>query len=112
LAHLNAGTALVRLGQPDLALDSLDRAAALRPELAELQYWRGLALMELHRPIEARQALEEALRRNPLDRHAHRVLARLCLDAGEVEEAQTHLAAQRQNWPTEDEHDGDLEFQP
>jgi tetratricopeptide (TPR) repeat protein len=113
LAHLNAGTALVRLGEPDLALESLDRAAALRPELADLHYWRGLALIELHRPVEARRALEEALRQNPLHRHAHRALARLCLDAGEVEEAQAHLAAQHRNWPNEDERNQDgLEDQP
>ena len=112
-AHLNAGTALVRLDQPDLALESLDRAAALRPELADLPYWRGLALMELHRPVEARRALEQTLRQNPLHRHAHRVLARLCLDAGELEQAQAHLAAQRRNWPNEDERaQDDREDQP
>lgn len=104
-ASFNAGTALARLGQPDLALETLDRAAALKPELADLPYWRAVALAALHRPDEARRALEETLRQNPQHRHAHIALARLCLDAGEVEQAEAHLAAHRQNWPNDSERD-------
>jgi tetratricopeptide (TPR) repeat protein len=99
LARFNAGTALTRLGQPDLALPALDRAAALQPDLADLHFWRAVALIGLQRTAEARAELEETLKQNPLQRHAHRILARLCLDAGEVEQAQMHLAADRRNWP-------------
>jgi tetratricopeptide (TPR) repeat protein len=107
LALFDAGTALIRLSQPDLGLEFLNHAAALRPELADLQYWRGLAFIELRRPEEARQALEATLKLNPLHRHANGVLARLCLNDGEMEQAQAHLAAQRQNWPNEIVRDED-----
>ena len=113
LAQLNAGTALARLGQPDLALAALNRAAALQPDLADLHYWRAIALIGVHQPAEARRELEETLQQNPVHRHAHRILARLCLDAGEMEQAQAHLAAQRHNWPDEvDRTPDDREYQP
>jgi predicted Zn-dependent protease len=99
MAHFNAGTALARLGLPDLALAALDRAAALQPGLAEMAYWRGAALLELRRPAEARRALEEAARRNPMHPHVYPILARLCLEAGEMEQAQSHLATYRRHWP-------------
>lgn len=113
LAQFNAGTALVRLNQPDLALESLDRAAVRQPELADLRFWRAVALIGLHRADEARAELEQTLKQNPMHRHAHRILARLCLDAGQVEQAQAHLAAHRRNWPNELEREPDeLEAQP
>jgi tetratricopeptide (TPR) repeat protein len=113
LAQFNAGTALARLGQPDLALDAINRAAALQPDLADLHFWRAAALIGLHRTDEARGELEETLKQNPLHRHAHRILARLCLDAGEIEQAQAHLAAQRRNWPDQIERvPDDVEAQP
>jgi tetratricopeptide (TPR) repeat protein len=101
LAQFNAGTALVRLRQPELALPFLDKAAAKEPQLAELPYWRALALAGLDRTTDAHDALEEALRQNPLHPHAHAALARLCLTAGDVADAQAHLAAHRRNWPHE-----------
>jgi tetratricopeptide (TPR) repeat protein len=107
LAQLNAGAALSRLGEADLALGRLDRAAALRPDLLDLPYWRAVALMQLHRPLEARQALEETVRRNPLHPHAYRLLARLHLEAGEMGQAQSRLAAHRERWPQERELDAE-----
>jgi thioredoxin-like negative regulator of GroEL len=66
-------------------------------------YWRALALAGLDRPAEARSALEEALRQNPLHPHAHAALARICLAAGDMADAQAHLAAHRRIWPHERE---------
>jgi hypothetical protein len=57
--------------------------------------------MALHRTTEGKQALEEALRHNPLHPHAHRAIARLSLETGDTGQAQAHLAAHRRNWPHE-----------
>jgi tetratricopeptide (TPR) repeat protein len=99
LAHLNAGTALARLEQWEPALASLDRAGSLSPDLADLPYWRAVALIGLKREDEARRALEETLRQSPAHPQAHRLLARLCLQSGEMEQAREHLAAERRQWP-------------
>jgi predicted Zn-dependent protease len=65
-------------------------------------------LMELHRSREARQALEETVRRNPLHPHAYRLLAHLCLEAGEMEQAQAQLAIHRRHWPQEREREAEV----
>ncbi len=108
-AHLNAGTALARLGHPDLALESLKQAATLQPELADLPYWRAVALTGLRRTAEARQALEATLRQNPLHPQAHRDLAQLCLDAGELGQAQAHLVTYHRTWTGQREREIQVE---
>jgi tetratricopeptide (TPR) repeat protein len=108
LAQFNAGTTLARLGEAGLSLARLDRAAALQPDLPDLPYWRAVALIGLHRPAEARQALAEAVQRNPLHPHARRLLARLALEAGEIGQAQAQLAAHRSHWPQEQEREAEV----
>jgi tetratricopeptide (TPR) repeat protein len=101
LAWLNIGTALVRLKLPSMALSALAKAAALQPDLIETKYWAAMAHRQVGRNEEARQELEEVLKANPMHPHAHLELAQLLAEAGETEQAQTHVLAHARNWPNE-----------
>jgi tetratricopeptide (TPR) repeat protein len=83
-AHMLLGAALDLKGDylttPELserALASLDRALALRPELAEAWRYRGSALITLNRDEEALAVFEKALALNPLDASAQSGIARV-----------------------------------
>jgi tetratricopeptide (TPR) repeat protein len=57
-----------QLGQGRAALATLDKAAALQPQNADVHYQRGLVLLRaLGRPAEAAEAFERALELDPLD---------------------------------------------
>jgi tetratricopeptide (TPR) repeat protein len=52
-------------GGVDAAIKDFQKAAELDPKLADAQLWLGIALREVNRTKEARQALEKALALNP-----------------------------------------------
>ena len=52
-------------GGADLALQNLDKAITLSPNLAEAYTWKGVVLRKENRDAEARVALEHALKLNP-----------------------------------------------
>ena len=62
---LVVGNTALQLRRPDLALRFLDKGIALDPRMAALREKRGLALVMLERPTEARAELEEARRLDP-----------------------------------------------
>jgi tetratricopeptide (TPR) repeat protein len=62
---LLAGSTALQLRRPGLALRFLDDGIARDPRMAALREKRGLALVMLERPTEARAALEEARRLDP-----------------------------------------------
>ncbi len=55
------GWALVRAGEVDAGLDKLEKAAAALPELAEVQYHLGAALMEKGEAARGAETLEKAI---------------------------------------------------
>ena len=103
------GAAMFQLGRHEEAVETLDRALALDPELpaaAALHRLTGLALMELGRPGEAAARFERCLELDPLDAEALDRLAFLRFDqerfddavdlyrrmlATDPDEAQTHF---------------------
>jgi serine/threonine-protein kinase len=83
-AHMMLGSTLDLKGDylaaPELserALESLDRALALRPDSAEIWRYRGGVLITLGRDDEALAAYEMALSLNPTDASAHSGIGRL-----------------------------------
>lgn len=64
-AHLNLGTALDEVGQPEESLPHLRRALELRPDLPETLNSLGNVLNRLGRPAEAVPLLERALQIQP-----------------------------------------------
>jgi tetratricopeptide (TPR) repeat protein len=99
LAHLNLGRSLVELELPDMALPSLEKAAALMPELTEARYALALARRDLGQTEEAHALLERVLQENPMHPHANLDLARLYTEKGDTETAQVHVLAHRRHWP-------------
>ncbi len=69
-AHLRAAQALQEAGRFDAALERLDRAAALSPEHALVQFRRGKLLSSAGRGEEARRTLRRAV---DLDARTHRI---------------------------------------
>jgi tetratricopeptide (TPR) repeat protein len=62
---LVVGNTALQVGRPDLGLRFLDRGVAQDPRMAAFREKRGLALVMLERPAEARAELEEARRLDP-----------------------------------------------
>jgi tetratricopeptide (TPR) repeat protein len=99
LAWMNIGAALVQLGVPAMALDALAKAATLEPSLAEVPFYRGLALRGLGQLAAARETLEGVVRANPLHPEARLALARILVDQGQVDQAQAQILAHCRNYP-------------
>jgi tetratricopeptide (TPR) repeat protein len=87
--------ALDRTAVGDLAgaLNSLDTVLAQEPGFAEAHYQRGNLLRRLDRPLEAAQALREALRLKPDFADACFSLVFLLRDEGRLAEIETELCA-------------------
>jgi tetratricopeptide (TPR) repeat protein len=85
---LVVGNAALQLRRPDLALRFLDRGIAQDPRMAALREKRGLALVMLQRPAEARAELEEARRLDPAS-------ASVCLNLAVLEAQEGRLDAAR-----------------
>jgi tetratricopeptide (TPR) repeat protein len=85
---LVVGNTALQLRRPDLALRFLDRGIAQDPRAAALREKRGLALVMLQRPAEARAELEEARRLDPAS-------ASVCLNLAVLEAQEGRLDAAR-----------------
>ncbi len=91
-ASLGLAQALLRQrGRADAALEALAASLGLCHHNPSGHYLRGIALQSLRRPAEARRAFETALSQNPVFPAAHRCLARLLLQSGDMLEARRHL---------------------
>jgi tetratricopeptide (TPR) repeat protein len=88
MSFLVVGNAALQLRRPDLALRFLDRGIAQDPRVAALREKRGLALVMLERPTEARMELEEARRLDPASASA-------CLNLAVLEAQEGRLDAAR-----------------
>ena len=93
---LNRGIALYRLGKFKDAETSLRASLKVKPDTSVSYYYLGRTLNKLNRNEEAEAALLTCLKMGPNDfNEAHRVLATIYLDRGElarvVEELETYL---------------------
>jgi tetratricopeptide (TPR) repeat protein len=84
---LVVGNTALQLRRPDLALRFLDKGIARDPRMAALREKRGLALVMLERPAEARAELEEARRLDPASASACLNLAVLEAQEGRFDAA-------------------------
>jgi tetratricopeptide (TPR) repeat protein len=76
-AYLMWGMALQHLGESEAAIEPLQAGVACRPELFDLQFALGEALLAAGKPTEARQHLEHAQRLRPDDPRPQRSLQKL-----------------------------------
>ncbi|MBT6136887.1 MAG: tetratricopeptide repeat protein [Rhodospirillaceae bacterium] len=79
--------ALAQGSAPESAIPILDKLIQARPDMAELQYNRGLALRACNRLESAEQAYRSAMKINPGLVATYRNLGNLLLDLGRVDEA-------------------------
>ena len=86
------GLVRLRLGQPDTAIESLDRAVALAPESADAHYLRALALARTGRVGDGLQAIERALDRDRAMAVAHHARGCLLIEAGRAGDAAVSFA--------------------
>ncbi len=96
LALLEA-QALNDLARADEALERVNEALHLQPELPEARYERGVALFNLCRFEEAAAAFKAVLRLSPNDPYAHYHLGLIYERDGREEEAEAHLRRAWQN---------------
>jgi predicted CXXCH cytochrome family protein len=82
--HHALGLTLVRLKQPEAALDELRRAAELEPERSRYAYVYAVALDSAKRRDEALAVLKENLRRHPTDRETLAALISFRRQAGDA----------------------------
>lgn len=101
LAWMNVGGALVQLGAGEMALNALDKAAALDPDMLDTHYYRALALRQVGQPDAARRELQAVVAANPLHPRARLQLASLLTEQGEVQQAQLEILAHAKNYPEE-----------
>jgi len=94
-AHRWHALALQQQGQPQAAVDSLQRALALAPDDAELHLQNAGLLLALHQFEDAEAALGRTSSLNPNDLSAYLMQAHLALARNDVDEAeaQVRLAA-------------------
>jgi len=90
-----------RLGAHDAAgaLQALQRAAALRPGFADVQFQLGQLYEQNESPDRAVDAYERALHINPRYFEARLGLARLLMSCGRVADGMQHLEEAAQNGP-------------
>jgi tetratricopeptide (TPR) repeat protein len=90
-AHINLGIALARVGRTPEAIEHLERALQINPDLADAYYHLGLALVQLGRAQEAMNHWEHAVRINPDFAEAHYNLGIALWQTGRTPEAVNHL---------------------
>jgi len=84
---VNRARAAIDEGNPPLALENLDRALALSPDLAKAHYFRGVSLRALGRHDEALAELELAAKQFPRDRVVQNAIGRVLFLERRFEEA-------------------------
>jgi Flp pilus assembly protein TadD len=85
--HHALGLALIRLKQPEAALDELRNAAELEPDLARYAYVHAVALNSAGRGAEAIAVLTAASAKHPGDRDILSALVAFSRDAGDPSSA-------------------------
>jgi len=93
LAQFNEATALIDLGQWDLASDALQKAVALKPDFVEAKYAAAIIATKTGRSQEAVRLLQEVLAANPRHPDANPALAKLYTEQGDMSAAASCLAA-------------------
>jgi len=93
LAHFNQATALIDLGQWDLARDVLQKAVTLKPDFVEAKYAGAVIAAKTGRNEEAIRLLQEVLTANPRHPDANQALAKLYTEQGNMAAAAACLAA-------------------
>ncbi len=87
LARANLAGILLRLQQPEAAVEQLEQALRLKPEWPEVLCQHAAALQGLGRPLEALTSLERALRLQPARAESYVQHARLLLQLQRTEAA-------------------------
>lgn len=80
------GALALQAGRPAVAEALLDQAIGLKPA-ADFQITRAHALLALHRPLEAADAVRTVLRARPHSAEAYQVLGHALSDAGQPDDA-------------------------
>ena len=93
LAHFNQATALIDLGQWDLAGEALTKSVALKPDFVEAKYAGAIIAAKTGRSQEAIKLLQEVLAANPRHPDANQALAKLYAEQGDMAAAASCLAA-------------------
>jgi tetratricopeptide (TPR) repeat protein len=93
LAHVELGKLLGPLGEKALAVRHFLTALQLDPNLAEANYYAGLILSGQRRYAEAREKFDRALRANPDFYKAHLGMVNLCIEEGNLADAERHAQA-------------------
>ena len=89
----------LRAGRAKMALDVLNKGLRQHPALNAAHVQKGRALMALGRLSEAKQSLGYAMRSNPQNVLARKLLARLHLETGEPARGMEMLDEIRRLWP-------------
>jgi predicted Zn-dependent protease with MMP-like domain len=89
------------LGQPDEALERVDAALQLAPEMLEATHERGVALFNLCRFEESMTVFEQVLREAPEDPYAHHHLGLILERLGRAHDAEAHFRRARALAPGE-----------
>jgi Tfp pilus assembly protein PilF/DNA-binding NarL/FixJ family response regulator len=84
----DAGITYLKMGRIDEAVDRLEQAAAIDPNLARAQAALGKAYLETGRPAEAERAFERAARLDPQNTEVQTALAESYLESGKPEAAE------------------------
>ncbi len=90
-SHLLRGQSLIARREYERAIEELQKAVALNPDLPRLQYSLGLAYEQLKRNKEALVAFENELKRSPQDFLTLYYLAYLNEAEGNLNAAERHL---------------------
>lgn len=99
LALFGVVTALIDLGQVDLAVEALDQCVALKPDFSEGRYARALIAMQKGEMEAAAAELQELVKVNPRHPHANLKLAELRAAEGDMAAAAACLAAHARYYP-------------
>ena len=91
VAHNNLGSALLKSGQVDEAIDHFQKALKLVPGFARPHYNLGIVLLGSGRGDEAIDQLQAALKLNPGFAQAHYSLGNALLQRGQLDEAMVHF---------------------
>lgn len=89
--YFHEGTAAAQSGRLAEAIEALQRAIELRPELAEAHFNLGSAYRDGGNPLDALDAYQRALALRPKWAEAHLALGTLLREQGRLEEARKHL---------------------
>ncbi len=96
---LNLATCWLLRHKPESALKEIDHTIELAPKMWKAHYTRGLALMELARFPEARDALLNAVDRRPNYPMVYTKLADACAATERLAEARDYYETAVRNWP-------------